>query len=285
MRPVTPLLLAALLSACATTPPRKAEVFRPQILLDAPLPDYPDARVGRMPQWYAELPEGVPVEIDNPHGSVFVRYNRGGRRVGISGTIQRLGTTPLVEDIRIEHGAEGVSLTVRYPQADASTATNPYGRPGRVDLSVLVPEGNPLRVRTRDGAVSGKRLRSDLDIETDSGDIEFFTTGTLRAQSRSGNISLTLSSNKWRQPVELSTQEGTIRLQLPVTAATELRVQTDGALQADPPALAAALTQADGVWSGRWGQPEAGQNGALLRNGKGGVTLLLYGWATDFPPD
>jgi len=284
-RPAFALALALLtlsLASCTSQKTVSESPIRPAVAFDPPMPEFPDLRLGRMPQWYQDMAEGGEIVIDNPHGSVYVRYNRGGRRVGISATVQRLGPNPQIEELRLYARPELVRFEVSYPEAGRDDANLPYGRPGRVDLAVLVPEGIPLRVRTRDGAVTGKRLRSRLDIETGSGDISFSGSDSVRARSVSGNISVALSSAKWSGTTDLHTEQGAIRLEFPVSAPASIDIASSGRLLAEPEVLAKALHARPGGWTGTWRDPGPGQHRLLLRNGSGDVTLLVYGLANEF---
>lgn len=268
------LLAAVALSACSSE-----TSIKPSLSFDAPIPEFGDVQIGRMQQWSGELAPDGEVEIINPYGDVYIRHNRGGRNVGISGVIQRLGDPAPEEMLDLRASRNHVRLEVSYPES-ASTSDLKYGRFGRVDLAVLVPEGSTLRVRTRDGSITGKRVRSNIEARTDSGRISLSSTGWLDAESGSGDIELVLIGERWTRGHRAHTRTGSIAFEFPTKAVMQIDARSAGTLSVEPEALAAYVRSDNGHIHGTWGDaPEVNRIEAVSETGD--INISLYGWMRD----
>lgn len=275
-------LVIVLFTGCASAPQQQSEIVRPQIEFGAALPDFPDATVGRMRQWHQELDKGGEVIINNPFGDVYVRHNRGGNRVGISGSVQRLGNDPFLESITINARPNRVALNVDFPDDGRPHASHSYGRRGRVDLVVLVPEGSTLRIRTREGLASGKRIRANLDVATESGDISFSSSGSIKARSNSGNVLAVMSGTSWSGITDLSSDSGSVAVEFRADVPAILDLRSGGSLVTEPPSIGESLAHRAGRWKGSWGQPSPAQNRILMRSKTGDLKVSIYGMAADY---
>lgn len=277
------LLVATCVAACAPT----AQKVKPTLRFDPPSAEYPGLQVGRMEQWSAPLATGGEVEIINPYGDVYIRHNRGGVNVGISGVIQRLGQTPAIENIDLQSSDNRVRLEVSYPAGIDMTPDN-FERPGRVDLAVLVPEGSTLRVRTRDGKITGKRIRANIDAESESGRIDLSSSGWMEARSDSGHVQIVLIGDKWDHQHKATTRSGSIAVEFPTKAPLSLHGSSAGTITVEPTALAEQLTLADNTLTGRWGNAPT-RNRVDARSETGNIHFALYGWMHESvagqPPD
>lgn len=274
--------MLVILGGCATQGrPQPEASLLPTAAFEVASPEYPDVLIGRIPQWYQELESGGEVVIDNPFGDVYVRHNRGGSRVGISGVVQRLGKDQPTERLALRAAPGRVALEVDFPGAPDKLGV--YGRPGRVDLTVLVPAGSTLRIRTRDGNATGKRVQANLDVQSDAGRIDFSTTGWAKARSSSGDISLVLIGEGGGRSVELDSERGALRMEVPVLAAATFDIDAPAGLSAEPAALLAQLRkQGEGAWRGTWARPGQDPNHLKLRTRAGQVRLYHYGTAAEF---
>lgn len=252
---------------------------KPVLRFEPPSSEFEGLQVGRMEQWAGELAPGGEVEIINPWGDVYIRHNRGGRNVGLSGVIQRLGNPAAIEQIDLRASRDHVRLEVSYPEGTNLTPDG-FERPGRVDLAVLVPEGSILRVRTRDGSITGKRVRSNIEARSESGRIDLSTTGWLDAQTDSGDIQLVLIGERWSRAHRARSESGSIAFEFPTKAAMHVEARSAGKLSAEPEALASHLEHSDHRLGGRWGEaPESNRIDA--ESGTGDISFTLYGWMRD----
>lgn len=281
MRPYL-VIATMLLAGCASAPQQQSEIIRPQIEFGKALPDFPDATVGRMRQWHQELDKGGEVVINNPYGDVYVRHNRGGNRVGISGSVQRLGVEPVLESITIHARPDRVVLDVDFPDDGRHHASHPYGRRGRVDLVILVPEGSTLAIRTREGLASGKRIRANLDVATESGDISFSSSGWIKARSVSGKVLAVMSGTTWPQATDLSSDSGSVAVEFRANVPANLDLRSGGSLITEPPSIGESLAHRNGRWKGSWGKPSPDQNRIVMRSKTGDLKVSIYGMAADY---
>lgn len=277
-----PLLLSSLLalvaitmlSGCASAPS-----VAPVLRFEPPSSEFAGLQIGRMEQWAGELAANGEVEVINPWGDVYIRHNRGGRNVGLSGAIQRLGDPAAVEQIDLRASREHVRLEVSYPEGTDLTPSG-FNRPGRVDLAVLVPEGTTLRVRTRDGSITGKRIRSNIEARTESGHISLSTTGWLDTETRSGNTQLILMGERWSRAHRARSESGSIEFEFPTKAAMHVEARSAGKLSAEPEALAGYLEHSDRRLAGRWGN--ASESSRIdAESSTGDIRFTLYGWMRD----
>lgn len=277
-----PLFLTSMLALCPVfllTGCASAPGIKPVLHFEPPSSEFAGLQVGRMEQWAGELSPNGEVEVINPWGDVYIRHNRGGRNVGLSGAIQRLGNPAALERIDLRASREHVRLEVGYPEGTNLTPDG-FDRPGRIDLVVLVPEGTTLRVRTRDGSITGKRVRANIEARTDSGQIALSSTGWMDTETRSGDTLLVLIGERWTREHRARSDSGSIDIEFPTRAAMQVDGRSAGNISAEPEALSGHLAHTHHQLSGRWGDaPETNRIDAVSRTGD--ISFTLYGWMRD----
>lgn len=133
-----------------------------------------------------KLPDGQAIEVDNPYGSVYLRFGGYEHQLDIRATIQQPETAA---KFAFEPGARDGRFAVapRLPEGVALAEGQ------RIDLVLYVPKGHAVRVRTASGMAESRGLKSDIDLTTDSGEIAVRgTDGTVQARSAEGRIEVTL---------------------------------------------------------------------------------------------
>lgn len=133
-----------------------------------------------------KLPQGQSIEVDNPHGSVYIRFGGYEDQLDIRATIQQ---------------PEGVSTQFVFApgERDGRFVVAPRLPDGvalaeaqRIDLVLYVPKGHAVRARTGMGGIESRGAKSDLDLATVSGEIAVRgTDGTVQAQTDDGRIEVT----------------------------------------------------------------------------------------------
>lgn len=279
MRNALIILLVCALGACAGT----GRQVKPQLVFDPPSAEFEGLQVGRMEQWSMPLPANAEVEIINPHGDVYIRHNRGGSNVGISGVVQRLGHDPAVEHIDLRAGKDSVRLEVSYPRG-IDTTPDGFERPGRVDLAVLVPQGTTLRVQTRDGVITGKRVRANIHARSESGLINLSTTGWMDLASDTGRVQMVLIGDRWNHEHKAATRSGSIEVEFPTKAPLSVHARTGGNFKVEPEALAEHLVVDGNTLSGHWGDAPAAHR-IDAESESGDITFTLYGWMRESVAD
>jgi hypothetical protein len=133
-----------------------------------------------------KLPAGQAIQVDNPYGSVYLRFGGYEHQLDIRSTVQQpdgaavITFKPAARDGRfnvVPQLPEGVMLA--------------QGQ--RIDLVLYVPQAHPVTVRTVAGVIESRGLKSDIDLVTDSGEIAVRgTDGTVQARTGDGRIEITL---------------------------------------------------------------------------------------------
>jgi len=130
----------------------------------------------------AKLPVGQPIVIENPYGSVYLRFGGYEHEVGIHSTLQQ---PPGAAAIEFRSGEQDGNYLIapRLPEG----VTLAEGQ--RLDLVVYVPEKHPVTVRTERGDIESRGVKSDLDLKTVAGNIAARgTEGTVQAETGEGSI-------------------------------------------------------------------------------------------------
>ncbi len=95
-----------------------------------------------------------------------------------------------------------------------------------VDLDVRLPASTPLVASTVNGSVRADGLTADVDARSVSGAIRLDTRGTIRAKTVNGSIDARIGITTWKEPMDLSTVNGSIVVDLPPSTNVDLRAST-----------------------------------------------------------
>lgn len=214
-------------------------------------------------RWKGELAPSTSIEVDNPWGDVRLRAADAGE-VESSAMIQRRNADPVRADVRVERRGSTLKLEVVYPAA-------PRGDLHRVDLALFVPKGAPVAVRTRAGMIQAPGLANDLRLRSTSGKVVVSTSGTVRVDTRDGDVEVTLAGSAWSSAPRLVSRHGDITLRLDATSEARVDVRTRGEISVRAPA-----------------RLERRRSGAVVTFGRGTRPLTLHtrsGHVTLLPPD
>lgn len=136
-----------------------------------------------------KLPEGQAIQVENPYGSVYMRFGGYEHQLDIRSTVQQpdgvaaIAFQPAARDGRFE-------VAPRLPEGVALAEGQ------RIDLVLYVPKGHAVTVRTASGVIESRGVKSDIDLGTDSGEIAVRgTDGTVQARTGDGRIEVTLDDN------------------------------------------------------------------------------------------
>ncbi len=168
-----------------------------------------------------KLPEGQPIQVDNPYGSVYMRFGGYEHQLDIRSTVQQpdgaasIAFQPAARDGRFEVAPrlpEGVELA-----------------PGqRIDLVLYVPKGHAVTVRTASGVIESRGVKSDLDLGTDAGEIAVRgTAGTVQARTGDGRIEITLEDQAPPGSIQsITSRTGTVAVNVSDKLNAEVRMST-----------------------------------------------------------
>ncbi len=133
------------------------------------------------------LKPGQAIDVDNPHGSVFLRFGGYEHTLDIRATIQQPKGAPR---FTFAPGLQNGRLVVAASLPGGGVRTEGQ----RIDLVLYVPEKHALKVRTIDGGIESRGLKSDLDYGTQTGNISVRgTDGAIQAETPEGRIRISLN--------------------------------------------------------------------------------------------
>ena len=173
------------------------------------------------------LPAGRQIDVENRYGSVFVRFGGYEHQFDLQTTQQQPEGAPAIEVESAAH--DGVfKVVVRMP-AGASLAEGQ-----RMDLVLYVPQAHSLRVVTTFGGIESRGVKSDIDLQSESGDITARgTAGRLRLHSDDGNLQAAIDGAARAGEQRLSTRTGNIALGVTDALDADIRMRSSGLLTTD----------------------------------------------------
>ena len=149
-----------------------------------------------------------------------------------------------VQIVTVPHEG-GMLICAVYPDNDPEDVCRPDGNGSRhrvrdndtqVDFRIEVPAGVTLAVRTVNGDVDVRDLRSDVDAHTVNGDLLVATSGLATGSTVNGSVRVRMGRADWTGEAEFSTVNGSVTLELPSSLATAFRAETvNGDIESDFP--------------------------------------------------
>ena len=208
-----------------------------------------------------KLPAGQAIQVDNPHGSVYLRFGGYEHQLDIRSTVQQpdgaavITFLPMARDGRFNVAPllpEGVVLAEGQ----------------RIDLVLYVPQAHPVTVRTAAGVIESRGVKSDIDLTTDSGEIAVRgTDGTVQARTGDGRIEVTLEDRARPGSVQrIVSRTGTVTVNVSDKLDAEVRLSTSHQFSTD---YSLAVEHRDGqepnkVATAVVGAPKSGKDKAQL---------------------
>lgn len=185
----------------------------------APAPDVAMADPVRLDH-KSKLAAGQPIEVDNPHGNVHLRFGGYEHELEIHAVTQfPVGSKPASVKIERRGGVVLVS-----PALDKKAPASKQ----RVDLTLYIPKDHALKVRSA-GVIESRGLQSDVDFRTDNGAITGRgLQGSVIAQTATGDISLWMEPARAGSRQRFQTVTGSITLGLPETFNARFLMKTSG---------------------------------------------------------
>ena len=150
-----------------------------------------------------------------------------------------------VEIQMVDHEG-GLTVCAVYP-TPAFSAPNEC-RPGKggrmstrnndvqVQFTVRVPSNAGFVARTVNGSVETSLLEGNVEAYTVNGSVRMATRSHARAETVNGSIRVAMGRTNWSNPVAFRTVNGSIQLELPPSAETDVRGETvNGSVETDFP--------------------------------------------------
>lgn len=178
-------------------------------------------------KWYGETPKAKLVRVINPFGAISTR-NTSYDNIEISGAIQKIGKTPAQHKIDITDNNGVTEVVVSYPNGNK----NAQGQlTGRFDLGVWVPAWVNVEMVTDFGDIKAKKHSSNLSATTTSGKIKIASSGTVDAQSDTGDIKVDFYGERFKQPMNVSSNTGDVKVNLSQKAKVTLRAASNNPIK------------------------------------------------------
>jgi hypothetical protein len=213
---------SVLLAACSRAPqPPSAAVPAAQDKRDASI-------VTTRRDYVATVPAGQAIVIDNPYGDVHVRFGGFEHKVDAHAVLQEpKGATHI--EVKPTVAEDG-----RYTIAPRLPAGAGVREGQRIDLSVFVPEGHALSVRTEHGLIDVHGVHGDVDLKSTTGDINLRgIKGAIHGETGEGAIEAALDSAPRNASQRLATTTGNIQVGVDDQLDAELDLATSALFATD----------------------------------------------------
>ena len=214
-------------------------------------------------RWSGQIARGKSIEIKGINGDIDAGLAQGNQVEVVAHKHARHSDSTEVRIDTVEHDGN-VTLCAVYPTPlrtsssrrgrSADDGRSNVCRPGDegrmnvggndvvVDFTVRVPADVRLVARTVNGGIGAALLRSDVEAHTVNGRVTLSTSGVASAESVNGSIEASLGAKKWNEPLDFTTVNGAITIELPVGAATDLSAETlNGSISSDFPIMVQTL--------------------------------------------
>jgi hypothetical protein len=185
-------------------------------------------------QWRGTVLQGQAIEIKGVNGGITASPATGAE-VEVSATMRGRRSNPAEVKIDIVQHGDGVTICAVYPSPDSRPNECQPGNGGRmntrdndvnVTFTVRVPSGVRFIGRTVNGDVSADSLAGPVSVRTVNGEASFSTSAYGDASTVNGSIRGTMGSTQWPETLKFNTVNGSITLDLPADASTEINART-----------------------------------------------------------
>lgn len=227
-----------------------------------------------------KLPEGLAIQVDNPYGSVYMRFGGYEHQLDIRSTVQQPDGAAVIAFQPAAHDGR-FDVAPRLPEGVALADGQ------RIDLVLYVPKGHAVTVRAASGVIESRGVKSDIDLGTESGEIAVRgTDGTVQARTGDGRIEVTLEDRAPPGSIQrLTSRTGTVAVNVSDKLDAEVRMSTSQQFATD---YSLTVERHDGeepnkIATAVVGTPKSGKDKAqiVLESLVGEVRLLRKGVFVD----
>lgn len=175
-----------------------------------------------------KLAVGQSVLVDNPYGSVYLRFGGYEHQLGLHSTLQQPDGAAAIAFAPRDRGAH-FEIAPRLPEGSM------LARGQRLDLVIYVPESHAVRVRTESGVIESRGVRSELDLRSAAGDIAVRGgNGSVQAETGEGSIEVAFAhSAPPGSHQRLATRTGYIQVGVTDDLHAEVRLATSAPFTTD----------------------------------------------------
>ena len=200
-------------------------------------------------RWNGPVGPGQTVEVKGINGNITAEATGGNEVQVVALKSSRKSDVNSVQVKVVPHSG-GVTICALYPNPsgelqDCDTDSNESRRSTnhrvqnndvQVDFTVKVPARVAFVGKTVNGEISATALSGNVVTRTINGSIRISTTGYAEATTINGEISARLGDPQWRQPLNFTTINGAINLDLPANISTDVEAETlNGSINSDFP--------------------------------------------------
>lgn len=228
----------------------------------------------------ATAPAGAEVVVENPFGDVRVRVGES-ERVSVHAVVQRAEADPREARVAIGELDRSLQVSVGFDDAAAASVREGWER-RRVDLSVAVPAGSPLRVTTRGGLIEIKGGVGELHADSQAGEVRLWIEREATVRTVRGTIQANLLGERWSAPASFETVTGDVDVHFPANADVEVHLETAGDLTTDYSLEVGRLGELRKRATARLG---AGGARVVLRSERGNLAIRRRIGTGAAPPD
>jgi hypothetical protein len=184
--------------------------------------------------WRGVILQGSAIEIKGVNGEIKATASSG-PDVEVSAVMKGRRNNPAEVRLEIVQHGDGVTICAMYPSQDSRPNECAPGDGGRMNVrdndvtvafTVRVPAGVRFIGRTVNGDVSAEGLSAPVSVRTVNGDAGFSTSSYGDAQTVNGSIHGSMGSTQWTQALKFRTVNGSITLDLPADASTDVDATT-----------------------------------------------------------
>ena len=192
--------------------------------------------------WQGTVDRGDAIEIKGINGAIKASGSSGSQ---VTVTAVKKGKKNDPADVRIEvvEHSGGVTICAVYPDAKGKKNECAPGDGGRlssedndvsVAFTVQVPAGVRLVASTVNGEIEAGGLGADVRATTVNGDVKVSTSGLARATTVNGSIQASMGRADWSGTTSFNTVNGSITVELPSGASTDVSASTvNGGMETD----------------------------------------------------
>ena len=192
--------------------------------------------------WQGTVDRGDAIEIKGINGAIKASGSSGSQ---VTVTAVKKGKKNDPADVRIEvvEHSGGVTICAVYPDAEGKKNECAPGDGGRlssedndvsVAFTVQVPAGVRLVASTVNGEIEAGGLGADVRATTVNGDVKVSTSGLARATTVNGSIQASMGRADWSGTTSFNTVNGSITVELPSGASTDVSASTvNGGMETD----------------------------------------------------
>lgn len=189
--------------------------------------------------WKGKLAPNNVIEIKNLNGEIDAQPANGDE---VEVTAEKSGPQAAQVKIEVAQHSDGVTICAIYPSmrdegnCEQSSSHSHGQNDAKVEFHVRVPANIRFSAKNVNGAVRADDLGSVIRAESVNGSVHVSTRAWAEASSVNGGVEASMGSADWTGTLRISTVNGSVHLQLPSNANTDVEFKSvNGRLESDFP--------------------------------------------------